>query len=190
MKTAWLVGQKVGHFLAVLFLSSLVLAALLWFSPGSPGKARDPANFQETLVDVSSVCLTRTECGILRSVPISPPETVDILVGDSLKTVVAAELKLEDGVAVDYETIKLRIDGVCHEGDCGVLTTYPAAGPRVVQVEIAGVVREGRAMDVLAPGPGFIEWFGGVFWSGVFRWDIGPAFNGEPVLGLVMGGAK
>ncbi len=36
MKTAWLVGQKVGHFLAVLFLSSLVLAALL-LTPAYPG---------------------------------------------------------------------------------------------------------------------------------------------------------
>ncbi|GEM_PF-1027775 len=190
MKTAWLVGQKVGHFLAVLFLSSLVLAGLLWFSPGSPGKARDPMNFEGAVVDTTRVCITRTDCGVLRSVPTTPPKSVDVLFGDDLRTFPATDVVTQGGAAIDYDTVKLRQDAVCVGDECGVLTTYPAAGPRTVTVEVDGVLEEARAMDALAPGPGFLAWFGGVFWGGVFTWDIGPAYNGEPVLGLVMEGAK
>jgi peptide/nickel transport system permease protein len=190
MKTAWLVGQKVGHFVAVLFLSSLVLAGMLWFSPGSPGKARDPMNFENAVVDTSVVCLTRTDCGVLRTVPTTPPKSVDLLFGNDLKTFPATEVRMASGGPVDFDTVKLRDDSVCGGDECGLLTTYPAAGARVVSVEINGVLEEGRAMDALAPGPGFVAWFGGIFWQGVFRWDIGPAFNGEPVLSLVMAGAK
>ena len=66
MKTAWLVGQKVGHFVAVLFLSSLVLAGLLWFSPGSPGKARDPVDWETTAVG-AAVCVDAKGCGVVLS---------------------------------------------------------------------------------------------------------------------------
>jgi peptide/nickel transport system permease protein len=190
MKTVWLVGQKVGHFLAVLFLSSLVLAGFLWFSPGSPGKARDPVVFDKVVVDTSRVCLTRTDCGILRSVPIAPPKTVEVLFGDALRRIPVADLALEDGGPIDYDTVALRIEPVCVQGECGVLTTYPESGPKLIQVEIDGVMEEGRAMDALAPGPGFLEWFLGIFWRGVLIWDVGPAFNGEPVLDLVLEGAK
>ena len=68
MKTAWLVGQKVGHFVAVLFLSSLVLAGLLWFSPGSPGKAREPVEWDSAKVG-QQVCVDTNTCGELLSMP-------------------------------------------------------------------------------------------------------------------------
>jgi len=70
MRTARLIGEKVGHFLAVLFFSSLVLACFLWVSPGSPGKARDPANFSDAavrpvVVGESELCLDSSRCGLL-----------------------------------------------------------------------------------------------------------------------------
>ncbi|HCP44884.1 MAG TPA: hypothetical protein DIU15_02480 [Deltaproteobacteria bacterium] len=70
MRTARLIGAKVGHFLAVLFLGSFVLACFLWVSPGSPGRATDPVNFGDgamrpVVVGQSELCLDATRCGLL-----------------------------------------------------------------------------------------------------------------------------
>ena len=145
MKTAWLVGQKFGHFVTVLFLSSLVLAGLLWFSPGSPGKAREPVAW-DTVAVGDLVCVDATTCGTLRSLPHRAE-------GDTTP---------DDG----FNFIKKFVE---------------------VQVESGEDTYESGA--VLAPGPSFPTWFFGVFWGGVLTWDIGPAFNGEPVLDVVLLGA-
>ncbi len=146
MKTAWLVGQKVGHFVSVLFLSSLVLAGLLWFSPGSPGKARVPVDFDEVSVG-AEVCIAATTCGTLKSMPAKAP----------------------DDPTVDYGFNFIK---------------------KFVQVQLPDGEQMVESGDVLAPGPSFPTWFFGVFWRGVLVWDIGPAFNGDPVLDVVMLGAK
>ncbi len=146
MKTAWLVGQKVGHFVSVLFLSSLVLAGLLWFSPGSPGKAREPVVWDSTTVG-QQVCVDTNTCGTLLTLPAKAPDDPTV----------------DDGFAF----IKKFVD-----------------------VQLEGEKRTVESGSVLAPGPGFASWFLGGFWGGVLVWDIGPAFNGDPVLDVVMLGAK
>ena len=146
MKTAWLVGQKVGHFVAVLFLSSLVLAGLLWFSPGSPGKARDPVDWETTAVG-DEVCVDAKGCGVVSALPKQAADD---------KTV-------DDG----FTFIK-----------------------KFAEVQLATGTEAVESGDVLAPGPSFPVWFFGVFWKGVLIWDIGPAFNGEPVLEVVVNGAR
>ncbi len=147
MKTAWLVGQKIGHFVAVLFLSSLVLAGLLWFSPGSPGKARDPVKWDSAAVG-DNVCIDARTCGVLRSMP-EPAE---------------GEERSNDGFTFVKEFVRI---------DLG------SQGEKVVEKG-----------DALAPGPSFPRWFMGTFWLGVAKWDIGPAFNGDPVLEVVLLGAR
>ncbi|MCO4768920.1 MAG: ABC transporter permease subunit [Deltaproteobacteria bacterium] len=146
MKTAWLVGQKVGHFVAVLFLSSLVLAGLLWFSPGSPGKARDLVDWDTAQVG-QEVCVETTTCGFLRSMPKQ-----------------AADDPTEDD---GFNFIK-----------------------KFAEVELEEGTKSIESGRVLRPGPSFPVWFFGVFWKGVLIWDIGPAFNGDPVLEVVLLGAK
>ncbi len=147
MKTAWLVGQKVGHFVAVLFLSSLVLAGLLWFSPGSPGKARDPISWEGAAIG-DRVCVDARSCGVLRSMP-EPAE---------------GEVRSSDGFTFVKEYVKV---------DLGV--------------EGQKTLERGQ---ILVPGPSFPSWFLGTFWLGVLKWDIGPAYTGDPVLGVVLLGAR
>jgi peptide/nickel transport system permease protein len=81
MKTLWLVGQKVGHFLAVLFLSSLVLAIFLWVSPGSPGRPTVPIDFATAEVGVTPACFDRSTCGVLSAVPTEDSTLATIDVG-------------------------------------------------------------------------------------------------------------
>ena len=147
MKTAWLVGQKVGHFVAVLFLSSLVLAGLLWFSPGSPGKARDPVVWDKAAVG-DRVCVDARSCGVLETMP----------------TTESGEDVPDDGFTFVKKYVRVDL------GD--------------------GSVQQIEAGEALVPGPSFPRWFLGTFWGGVLSWDIGPAYNGEPVLAVVMLGAK
>jgi len=63
VKTFWLIGQKFGHFIAVLFLSSFLLAAFLWISPGSPGKPSDPVSWDDVTLGSSKVCVEAVGCG-------------------------------------------------------------------------------------------------------------------------------
>lgn len=146
MKTAWLVGQKVGHFVAVLFLSSLVLAGLLWFSPGSPGKAREPVVWDAAQVG-QVVCVDATTCGKLRTMPAKAKDDPTV----------------DDGFAFIKKFVEIQLP----------------SGQETVE-----------SGAVLVPGPGFTAWFLGGFWGGVLRWDIGPAFNGDPVLEVVLLGAR
>jgi peptide/nickel transport system permease protein len=85
VKTIWLIGQKVGHFLAVLFLSSFLLACFLWLSPGSPGRARESVAWSATTVG-DEVCVDSVRCGVLQTAPTGSPATVDVLVKGELVT--------------------------------------------------------------------------------------------------------
>ncbi len=78
MRTLGLVAQKVGHFLTVLFLSSFVLACFLWVSPGSPGKPRDPVNYETAIPGKSIVCVDSENCGTLISVKRGSPTIVTV----------------------------------------------------------------------------------------------------------------
>ena len=80
MKTIWLIGQKVVHFLAVLFLSSFLLACFLWVSPGSPGRPRESVQWESARPGVTEVCVDSKRCGVLQSSPDGSPATVDVLV--------------------------------------------------------------------------------------------------------------
>jgi peptide/nickel transport system permease protein len=74
---AWLLSQRVGQFLAVLFLSSLVLTLLLWASPASPGKPRASIEFSSASLG-DPACFDRSTCGVLASMPEGTPPTVAI----------------------------------------------------------------------------------------------------------------
>lgn len=65
MKVAVLITRKVGHFLAVLFLGSLLLGALLWVSPGSPGRARDPIPSDTVIVGTTRACAGPDQCALV-----------------------------------------------------------------------------------------------------------------------------
>lgn len=69
MRTLWLVGQKIGHFVVVLFLSSLVLAVFLWISPGSPGRPTVQLDLANAQPGVTEVCFDRSTCGVLEALP-------------------------------------------------------------------------------------------------------------------------
>ena len=86
MKTLWLIGQKVRHFLAVLFLSSFLLACFLWISPGSPGRPRDTVVWDDVEVGTTIVCVDSKRCGSLGSLPAGTPATVDVDVAGEIVT--------------------------------------------------------------------------------------------------------
>lgn len=80
MKTLWLIGQKVGHFLAVLFLSSLLLACFLWVSPGSPGRPREAVQWESAVLGTTRVCIDSRSCGVLAAAPEGEPAMVTVVV--------------------------------------------------------------------------------------------------------------
>ena len=135
MGTFKLVVRKVGHFVTVLFLSSLLLAVLLWFSPGSPSRPRDSV-VPSALEAGEVVCLDAERCGLVESVSVA-------------------------------ET-----------------------GAFQARVRLADSVIDAPAVDLLDAAPGFLQWFLGDFWGGVLRWDMGPAYNMEPILDVVLFGAR
>lgn len=65
MSVAVLITRKVLHFLAVLFLGSLVLGALLWVSPGSPGRPRDPLPLADLRLGETRACFGPERCGVV-----------------------------------------------------------------------------------------------------------------------------
>ena len=80
MRTLWLVGQKFGHFVVVLFLSSLVLAVFLWISPGSPGRPTVQLDLAAAQVGVTKACFERSTCGVLSALPDESSSSVTITV--------------------------------------------------------------------------------------------------------------
>ncbi len=80
MRTLWLVGQKFGHFAAVLFLSSLVLAVFLWISPGSPGRPTVTLDLSTAQAGVTEACFERGTCGVLKTLPTATSSllTIDV----------------------------------------------------------------------------------------------------------------
>jgi peptide/nickel transport system permease protein len=128
MKTALLVARRVANFLAVLFLSSVVLTGLLWVSPGSPGKAREPLPSTRVVAGRTEACIDRTRCGLVTQ---GPDANGNVMV-------------------------------------------------RIGTEEVPTV-----ADDLLEVPPTASEWLFVRFWGGVLRWDVGMAYNNEPILDVV-----
>jgi ABC-type dipeptide/oligopeptide/nickel transport system permease component len=125
MRTAWLIGRKVAHFVAVLFLSSLVLGVLLWLSPGSPGKARDPVPFDKTPVG-SRVCVDARTCGILAVAPralaggVELPGTgdvVDVAIDGNTRTIRADTALLPGPGFLEWFVVRFWVGAL--RGDLG-----------------------------------------------------------------------
>ncbi len=161
MKTIWLICQRLGYFVLVLFLSSFFLAAFLWISPGSPGRPRELVNWDDAVVDKTFVCVGKTNasCGLFRAfrscVPITLPPWQDM----PSECGVTEALSLNQGVRVD--------------------------------VLVAGELRTEREGYVKMPGPSFNQWFSVDFWGGLFRGDVGlsTAYQ-EPALQVVLDASR
>jgi len=132
VKTAWLIGQKVGHFFAVLFLSSFFLVCFLWISPGSPGRPRDPVIWQQATVGVSQVCVDSKRCGTLQSLPEGTPLEVVVLVDGSPVTERAEYIKVPGPSFTHWFAVQFW--GGLFRGDVG--QTY--SGDDVIETVIAG----------------------------------------------------
>ncbi len=128
MRTALLIARRVAHFVAVLFLSSVALTCLLWLSPGSPGKPREPLPSTRVTAGVTQACVDRQRCGLV-------------------------------------------VEG-------------PTADDRVlVQIGVERV--SAAASELLEPPPSMTSWLLVRFWGGLFRGDVGMAYNNEPILSVV-----
>ncbi len=132
MKTVWLIGQKFGHFLAVLFLSSFFLACFLWISPGSPGRPREPVVWSTAQVDGTRVCVDSKRCGILRSMPDGAPSVVTVDIGGEVVTERSEYIKYPGPTFSEWFAVKFW--GGLFRGDVG--QTY--SGDDVLEVVAGG----------------------------------------------------
>jgi len=132
MKTIWLICQRVGYFLLVLFLSSFFLAAFLWISPGSPGRPRELVNWDDAVVDKAFVCVDKTNasCGVLKSMPHGQPLEVDVLVAGELRTEQAQFVKMPGPSFTQWFSVDFW--GGLFRGDVGVSTAYEEPALQVV----------------------------------------------------------
>jgi peptide/nickel transport system permease protein len=122
MKTLWLIGQKVGHFLAVLFLSSLLLAGFLWVSPGSPGKPRERPDWDKVEIGQSVLCVDAKNCGVLLSGPEGQPAMVTLRVQGGERAERAEFLKLPAPGFVGWFLGKFWFGML--KGDVGISSAY------------------------------------------------------------------
>ena len=132
MKTVWLICQKVGYFLLVLFLSSFFLAVFLWVSPGSPGKPREAVSWDEAQVDRTVVCVgtTSASCGILKAAPSGQPARVEVLVAGEL---VAEEAQFVHRPGPSFtEWFSVGLWGGLFRGDVGLSHAYEEPALQVV----------------------------------------------------------
>ena len=132
MKTIWLIGQKVAHFLAVLFLSSFLLACFLWISPGSPGRPRDPVQWESTRPGETEVCVDSERCGVLQAAPEGSPATVEVLIKGAVVSELASSVKLPGPSFTQWFSVGLW--GGLFRWDVG--STY--AGDDVLDVVVDG----------------------------------------------------
>lgn len=132
MKTAWLIGQKVGHFVTVLFLSSFFLVCFLWLSPGSPGRPVDPVIWERATVGVTEVCVDSKRCGVLQSLPDGTPAQVSVLVGGAAVVERAEYIKVPGPSFVQWFAVQFW--GGLFRGDLG--QTY--SGDDVLETVVAG----------------------------------------------------
>ncbi len=79
MKAVWLIGQKVVNFLLICFGSSLLLAAFVWVSPGSPGSPRLNVDWDSAVPNQTRACLDGKTCGVVLAVPPAPYEQAELL---------------------------------------------------------------------------------------------------------------
>ena len=132
MKTIWLICQRVGYFLLVLFLSSFFLAAFLWISPGSPGWPRELVNWDDAVVDKAFVCVDKTNasCGVLKSLPHGQPPQVEVLVAGELRTEQAQFVKMPGPSFTQWFSVDFW--GGLFRGDVGLSTAYEEPALQVV----------------------------------------------------------
>jgi ABC-type dipeptide/oligopeptide/nickel transport system permease component len=79
MKAVWLIGQKVANFLLICFGSSLLLAAFVWISPGSPGSPRGNVDWDSAVLNQTRACVDADTCGVVVAVPPAPYEQAELL---------------------------------------------------------------------------------------------------------------
>ena len=132
MKTAWLICQRLGYFLLVLFLSSFFLAVFLWVSPGSPGRPREDVNWAQAEVDRLTVCVgsTRASCGLLKSAPGGQPKSVDVLVAGELVREDVQFVHLPGPTFSQWFTVDFW--GGLFQGDVGISRAYEEPALEVV----------------------------------------------------------
>jgi peptide/nickel transport system permease protein len=124
MKTIWLIGQRVGYFLLVLFLSSFFLAVFLWVSPGSPGKPRELVNWDDAAIDKVFVCVgsSKATCGPLKSMPAGQPPRVDVLVAGQVVSEETQFVKLPGPSFSQWFSVDFW--GGLFRGDVGLSRAY------------------------------------------------------------------
>ncbi len=132
MKTVWLIGQKVGHFLAVLFLSSFFLACFLWLSPGSPGRPVDPVAWDSAVVGETIVCVDSKRCGLLASMPEGEPPRASATIDGAAVSEMSQYIKLPGPGFQQWFTVQFW--GGLFRGDVG--QTY--SGDDVLEVVFSG----------------------------------------------------
>jgi len=132
VKTVWLIGQKVGHFLAVLFLSSFFLACFLWVSPGSPGRPVDPVGWNQAVVGTTVVCVDSKRCGPLLSKPAGEPLRASADIGGESVSELVQYVKLPGPGFGEWFAVQFW--GGLVRGDVG--QTY--SGDDVIEVVVSG----------------------------------------------------
>ncbi len=132
MKTIWLICQRVGYFLLVLFLSSFFLAVFLWVSPGSPGKPREDVDWSEAKIDQTVVCVgnTNASCGVLKALPTGQPPRVEVLVAGVMEEEKAQFVHLPGPTFTEWFSVGLW--GGLFRGDVGLSHAYEEPALEVV----------------------------------------------------------
>ena len=69
MQALWLIGQKVLNFLGICFGSSLLLAAFVWVSPGSPGRPQLAIDWEKIELGSTRACSSSKRCGVVVGLP-------------------------------------------------------------------------------------------------------------------------
>jgi len=132
MKTVWLICQRVGYFLLVLFLSSFFLAVFLWVSPGSPGKPREEVNWADAEVGRTVVCVGKTNasCGTLAAAPSGRPLRVEVLVAGEQVSEEAQFVHKPGPTFTEWFSVGLW--GGLFRGDVGLSRAYEEPALQVV----------------------------------------------------------
>jgi ABC-type dipeptide/oligopeptide/nickel transport system permease component len=87
------IGEKVAHFVAVLFLGSFFLAGFLWLSPGSPGRPTVPVDWERVLPEQTEVCLGADRCGVASGHPDPTTMRVQVQIDGEFIEVYSGEVK-------------------------------------------------------------------------------------------------
>lgn len=175
MRTLWLVGQKVGHFATVLFLSSLVLAVFLWVSPGSPGRPTESIDFTTATVGVTQACFDRTTCGVLAEVPGEGSRLAGLTIGGEIVRQEGRFAKVPGPGFVSWFFGSFW--GGIARGDVGISESYqePAfqvvkRGARYTLPLVFGTLSVATLLSLILVG--FVMWLPFPSLRGVIRWSL------------------